>query len=385
MAAVTQTNRRIPISFWPLLALTLAGVALAIYRLAVGLGPTTNMSDHYPWGIWITIDLFLIPVAGAAFTISLISYFLGREDYHSIIRPAVLAGFIIYGVVGVLLFLDIGRWNQFYNIFVPGYINLHSFLEEISLCVTLYTGILVLEVAPVFLEKWNIKAPIKWIERGIFVIAGAGIVLSMLHQSSLGSLFLLMSHKLHPLWWTPALPLLFYLQAVYTGLGTTAIAIYLIWRALGISNNRELFRRIGQAMSINLMLYLTLKVGDWMGSGEVPLLLKPDAFGLLAWLQLIIGIFIPLGILLSKLVSHSAGPFWAGVFALIGTFIDRLIVSWIGLAEPSPLPYTPSWIEILITIGMTAGGFLLYGAVVRYFNLFPKPKHLAEHGFQSAD
>jgi Ni/Fe-hydrogenase subunit HybB-like protein len=373
MAAITKTDKPVPVSFWPLLAFTLLGIALAIYRLVVGLGPSTNMSDHYPWGIWITIDLFLIPVAGAAFTISLLSYFLGREDYHSIIRPAVLAGFIGYSIVGVLLFLDIGRWNQFYNIFNPGFINLHSFLEEISLCVTLYTGILVLEVAPVFLEKRGYTAPIKWIERGIFLIAGAGIVLSMLHQSSLGSLFLLMPYKLHPLWWTPALPLLFYLQAVYTGLSATAIAISLLWRAMGIPIDRVLFRRIGQAMSINLMLYLAIKIGDWMGSGEVPLLLKPDAFGFLAWFQLIIGIFIPLAILLSKLVGHSAGPFWAGVFALIGTFIDRLIITWIGLAEPSHLPYMPSWIEILIAIGMIAGGFLVYGAVVRYFKLFPEP------------
>lgn len=374
MAAITKTERKVPLSFWPLFAFTLLGVGLVIYRLVVGLGPTTNLNDHYPWGLWITIDLFLIPVAGAAFTISLISYFLGREDYHSIIRPAVLAGVIGYGIVGVLLFLDIGRWHQFYNIFVPPWINLHSFLEEISLCVTLYSGILVLEIAPVFLEKWGYKTPIRWIERGIFLIAGAGIVLSMLHQSSLGSLFLLMPHKLHPLWWTPALPLLFYLQAVYTGLGATAIAVRLVWRAMKLPINRELFRRIGQAMSINLMLYLAVKVGDWMGGGKVPLLLQPDAFGLIAWLELIIGIFIPLAILLSKLVGHTAGPFWAGVFALIGTFIDRLVISWVGLAQPSPVSYFPSWIEILITIGMLAGGFLLYGAVVRYFRLFPEPK-----------
>ncbi|NJC96531.1 MAG: hypothetical protein C3F07_07775 [Anaerolineales bacterium] len=375
MAIVTKSRSQIPVSFWPLLVLTLIGVGLAIYRLVVGLGPTTNLNDHYPWGLWITIDLFLIPVAGAAFTISLISYFLGRADYHSIIRPAVLAGFIGYSIVGILLFMDIGRWHQFYNIFVPPWINLHSFLEEISLCVTLYTGILILEIAPVFLEKWGYKTPIRWIERGIFVIAGAGIVLSMLHQSSLGSLFLLMPHKLHPLWWTPALPLLFYLQAVYTGLGATAVVIRIIWRALKLPINRELFRRIGQAMSINLMLYAAIKVGDWMGAGEVPLLLKPDIFGMIAWLQFLIGIVLPLGILLSKLVGHTAGPFWAGVFALIGTFIDRLVISWVGLAEPSPVSYFPSWIEIMITVGMIAGGFLLYGAVVRYFKIFPEPEH----------
>ena len=374
MAALTRPNKsntNLPFAFWPLLALTLLGVGLAIYRLVVGLGVSTNLSDHYPWGIWITVDLFIIPVAGAAFTISLISYFLGREDYHSIIRPAVLAGFMGYGVVGVLLFLDIGRWTQFYNIFVPGFINLHSFLEEVSLCITLYTIILILEVAPVFLEKWGYKTPIRWIDRSIFVIAGAGIVLSILHQSSLGSLFLLMSHKLHPLWWTPALPLLFYLQAVYTGLGATAIAISLIWRALKLPIDRVLFRRIGQAMSINLMLYACIKIGDWMGAGEIPLLLNPDAFGLLAWFQFLIGIILPLVILLSKLVGHTAGPFWAGVFALIGTFIERLVVSWIGLAEPNPVSYVPSFTEIFITIGMIAGGILLYGVIVRYFKLFP--------------
>lgn len=373
MAVMTKSREQIPTSFWPLLLVTLLGAGLAVYRLVVGLGPATNLNDHYPWGLWITVDLFLIPVSGAAFTISLISYFLGRDDYHSVIRPAVLAGFLGYSVVGILLFLDIGRWHHFYNIFVFPWVNLHSFLEEISLCVTLYTGILVLEIAPVFLEKWGYTAPIRWIDRGIFLIAGAGIVLSMLHQSSLGSLFLLMPYKLHPLWWTPALPLLFYLQAVCTGLGMAAVAIRLVWRALGIPIQRELFRRIGQAMSINLMLFAAIKVGDWLGSEEIPLLLKPDIFGLIAWMQFIVGIVIPLGILLSKLVGHTGGPFWAGIFVLIGTFIDRLMISWVALAEPSPVTYFPSWVEILITVGMIAGAVLVYGVVVRYFKLFPEP------------
>lgn len=374
MAALAKPRQKIPNVFWPLLALTLLGVGLAIYRLVVGLGPTTNMSDHYPWGIWITVDLFLIPVAGAAFTISWLSYFLGRDKYHSIIRPAVVAGLIGYGIVAVLLFLDIGRWNQFYNILNPGILNMHSFLEEISLSVTFYSLILVLEAAPIFLEKWNIQAPIKWINRSIFFIAGAGVVLSMLHQSSLGSLFLLMPHKLHPLWWSPALPLLFYFQAIYTGLGTVAIAITLVWRALKIPMDREMIRRLGQAMTLNLLLYAAIKFGDLMGAGKLPLLFQADAFTLIAWLELGLGVLLPLAILLSKLVGHSAGPFWAGVFALMGTFINRLMVSWVGLAEPSPVSYIPSWIEIMVTVGLIAGGFLLYGVIVRYFRLFPEPK-----------
>lgn len=371
MAVVTKSKQPVPTSFWPLLALALLGVGLSIYRLVVGLGPTTNMNDHYPWGIWITVDLFFIPVAGAAFTISWLSYFLGRDKFHSIIRPAVVAGLIGYIVVAILLFLDIGRWNQFYNILNPGILNIHSFLEEISLSVTFYTVILILEAAPIFLERWNIQAPIKWINRGIFWIAGAGVVLSMLHQSSLGSMFLLMEHKLHPLWWSPALPLLFYFQAIYTGLGTAAIAITLVWRALKTDMDREVYRRLGQALTLNLLLYTAIKFGDLMGAGKLHLLFSADPFAYIAWLELGLGVLLPLFILLSKLVGHSAGPFWASVFALMGTFINRLMISWIGLAEPNPVSYFPSWIEIMVTIGLTAGGFLVYGVIVRYFRLLP--------------
>jgi Ni/Fe-hydrogenase subunit HybB-like protein len=369
----------VPYSFWPLVALSAIGIGLSIYRLAVGLGPTTNMSDHYPWGIWITLDFFLIPVAGAAFTISLISYFFTRKHYHTIIRPAVLAGVLGYLIVGALLLLDIGRWHQFYNILVPSYINLHSFLEEVSLSVTFYTLILLIEIAPVFLERWNIRTPIRWIDRSIMLISGLGIIFSVMHQSSLGSMFLILPYKLHPLWWTPALPILFFLQATYTGLGTTAIAITLIWKAKGLPLDKVLFRRIGQAMGINLVLYLAVRAGDWMGAGEVELLLFPDAFGLLAWIEISIGVLIPLLILFSKLVGHSAGPFWAGVFALIGTFINRLIMSWIGLAEPSPVPYTPHWIELAIAVGLIAAGLLAYGIVVRYFKLFPDQSEAPTH------
>lgn len=371
---ITPKKSTLPANFFPLLVLTLLAIGLSIYRLIVGLGPTTNMNDHYPWGIWITIDLFIIPIAGAAFTISLISFFFGYEDYRSVLRPAVVAGFLGYTIVGILLFLDIGRWNQFYNIFNPGILNLHSFLEEISLCVTLYMVILTLEVLPIFLENSRFKNSIRWIESGIYIISGIGILLSSLHQSSLGSLFLLMSHKLHPLWYTPALPLLFFLQAGYTGLGATAIAIALISRAKNIPPNRKLIRRIGQAMGINLLLYICIRIGDWMGAGEIPLLLSPDAFGLVAWLELTLGILIPLAILFTKLIGHSQGPFWASVFVLMGTFINRLMITWVGLAEPSSITYMPSWIEIMITVGFIAGGYMVFERIVHFYKLLPEKR-----------
>jgi Ni/Fe-hydrogenase subunit HybB-like protein len=375
MATLIESRQRIPRSFYPLLLLTLFGIGLAVYRLAVGLGPTTNMTDDYPWGIWITVDVFLIPVAGAAFTVSLISYFFGRKHCHEVIRPAVLAGFLGYGVVGALLFMDIGRWNQMYNVFVPNYINYHSFLWEIALCVTLYTLLLVIEVSPIFLERFNIQTPIKWINRSIYVIAGAGIILSSLHQSSIGSMFLLMSHKLHPLWWTPALPLFFFIQALFSGLATTAIAVNLTWRGLDLPFDRTLFVRLSQFLRAFLIVYVILKFVDWAWAGDLGLLFKFDIFGVMVWAELFIGVFVPLAILFSKYGTEPGSTSLAGGLILMGILLHRLVVSGLGLAVPTSQTYVPHWMEVGMVIGFVAGAFLIYGATARYFRLFPQEQN----------
>ena len=372
MTAITQRRRNIPVSYILLGLLTLLGLALGIYRLVVGLGPTTNLNDHYPWGLWITLDVFLIPVAGAAFTVSAISYFFSRERCHSIIRPALLLGFLGYVAVAALLIMDIGRWPQFYNILVPGYINLHSFLEEIALAVTIYTLLLLVEAAPIVLERWNLQAPIRWINRAVLIIAGAGVAISTMHQSSLGSMWLLTSPRLHPIWWTPILPWLFLVQSFFTGLISAGMIAYVTWNKLGEQHDRKLMLRCGQIVAGMMVVYLLMKVGDWLVAGEIGLLFNSGVQSLLIWGELIIGIFVPLAILFSKAGKRPEGVFWAGVWTLMGTFLNRLMVSWIGLARPAWATYVPSWTEIFIAVGVIAAAALAYILAARFFNLFPE-------------
>jgi Ni/Fe-hydrogenase subunit HybB-like protein len=375
MTALTQKRRSIPLSFYPLLLLTLLGVGLGIYRLVVGLGPTTNLSDHYPWGLWIGLDIFLIPAAGAAFTVSAISHFFGREAYHRVLRPAVLAGLLGYVAVTVILILDLGRWHQFYNILVPGYINLHSFLEEVALSVTLYTMVLMLETAPTLLEKWNLDIPIRFIEGGIMLIAGVGILISAIHQSSLGSMFLILNHRLHPIWWTPILPLLFLTQALFGGIATAAIVVKLTREGMGMPLDRELFSKMGRLIRTLLAFYLVCKVGDWLLTGELGLLFSSGGYSPLIWAELIMGVILPLAILFSKLGNRPDGVFWAGVWIVMGLFINRLTVSWIGLEAPAWAIYVPHWIEVVSSVGIAAGAFLVYGIITHFFNLFPEHEH----------
>jgi Ni/Fe-hydrogenase subunit HybB-like protein len=367
-----QTRRPIPLVFWPLLLLTLVGVALAVYRLAVGLGPTTNMSDDYPWGIWITIDIFVIPAAGAAFTTALITYFLHRQRYHEIIRPAILIGLLGYSVVGLLLIMDIGRWHQAYNVFVPPYINIHSFLWEIALCVTLYTLVLVAENAPTYLERWNLHSPIRIVTMGILAIAGAGIVLSTLHQSSIGSMFLIMEHKLHPLWWTPALPLFYFVQAVFGGLATAVVVTYVTWAGLDLTIDETLVVRIGKVLRVMLLVYLGLRAVDTLAAGELDMMFSSGMFSLLVWAEIIIGVVAPLVILFSNYAKSAEGVFIAGVFILTGLLLDRLVISGLGLAVPTADTYVPHWMEVMISVGFISGALLVYGATTRYFDLFPR-------------
>jgi Ni/Fe-hydrogenase subunit HybB-like protein len=318
------------------------------------------------------VDIYVIPIAGAAFTISAISYFFRRESYHAIVRPAVLVGLLGYSIVAVLLIMDIGQWPQAYNVFLPGYINIHSFLWEIALCVTLYTIVLILEVAPMILERWRIQTPIRLIDRSILVIAGAGVVLSALHQSSIGSMFLIMSHKLHPLWWTPALPLLYFIQSLYGGLAMAANVVYITERGMNRPLSRTLMVRIGRLVRALLIIYVVLRLGDTLLAGEFDLMFNSGIFSLLLWTEIVVGVLAPLAVLFSKRAETPEGVFLAGVLASIGLLLDRLVASGLGIAVPTTQTYVPHWMEVMISVGFIAGGFLVYGAVTRFFDLFPE-------------
>jgi Ni/Fe-hydrogenase subunit HybB-like protein len=340
--------------------------------MVVGLGPTSNMNDEYPWGIWITVDIFIIPAAGAAFTTAFMTYFLRRRQYHDIIRPAVLTGFLGYAVVALLLVMDIGRWHQAYNVFLPGFINIHSFLWEIALCVTLYTLVLVVETVPTYLERWNIQNPIRLVNRAILIIAGAGVVLSALHQSSIGSMFLIMSHKLHPLWWSSGLPVFYFVQAVFGGLAMAACVAYVTWSGLGKPVDASLIVRIGRAVRAVLVFYALLRTVDTLMAGEFGDLFTSGVFSVLVLTEIVIGVFAPLGILFSKWGKNVEGVYFSGIFILTGLLLNRLVMSGLGLSVPTEQTYVPHWMELMITVGFISGALLVFGATTRYFEMFPK-------------
>ena len=372
---ITANKGRLSVGYLILVALAVVGLAVGVVRLVNGLGATTNLSDDYPWGLWIVYDVFFIPVSAGAFMISAVTHIYNREEYHTIARPVVLAGFLGYVFVVVILLMDLGRWHKFYNILIPWYWNLHSFMFEVSMCVTLYTGILIMEVAPAILERLNWQKLLRVIRPLTVLIAVAGIVLSSLHQSSLGSLFLLMPYKLHPLWWTPLLPLLFFASAAFGGLSMAIFVAVVSFRVFRRHLKLGLLSDLARIVSIMLGIYLVLKVGDLALAGELGLMFSQGWLSLLFLAEMVIGVIAPMIIFGTRRMRESgSGLFWGAGCVLVGLAINRTNVALLGLKAPGGAVYFPHWIEFAVAGASVAAGVLLFALAARLLPVFPEPQ-----------
>ena len=206
----TLASRRFRPGFWTIVAgiLFLAFLTVTVIRFTKGLGAVTNLSDKFPWGIWIGFDLLCgVGLAAGAFTLTAVVHLFNLKKFEPIVRPTILTGFLGYSFVIVALLLDLGQpWRIWHAII---YWNPHSVMFEVAWCVMLYTTVLAVEFAPVVLERFGFNAPARFIHRLITPLVILGVMLSTLHQSSLGTLYLIVPSKLHPLWYSPMLPVQF--------------------------------------------------------------------------------------------------------------------------------------------------------------------------------
>jgi Ni/Fe-hydrogenase subunit HybB-like protein len=255
------------------------------------------------------------------------------------------------------------------------YWNLHSFMFEVSMCVTIYTGILIMEVAPAILERLKWQNLLGMIRPLTVLIAGAGIVLSSLHQSSLGSLFLLMPYKLHPLWWTPLLPLMFFTAAAFSGLSMAIFVAVVSFRAFRRHLELGLLTDLAKIVSIMLGIYLVLKVGDLLLAGELGLVLSEGWLSLLFLAEMVIGVIVPMILLgTRKIRESSSGLLWGATCVLVGLALNRTSVPLLALKATSGAVYFPHWMEFTVAAACVAAGVLLFTQAVRFLPVFPESK-----------
>lgn len=382
----TDLRKALPISWaeglvlLALAALAALGLGVAAVRFMRGLGATTGLSDAYPWGIWISFDVFIVPFSAGAFTLAAIVYLLNDERYHVLVPPVVLAGLLGYTMVCAVLLVDLGLPHRFYNIIA--FLNPKSFMFEISWCVMLYLLVLVLEFSPVVLERLGWEGPHRLVRSFTVVFVSAGIILSSLHQSSLGSMWLLLQAKLHPLWWTPILPLLFLLTAVAGGLCMVILVSVVAARAYRRPLRTHLLANLGRAVSAFLLLYGAAKLADLAIAGELGLLFRPGALTLLFWAELLLGIAAPVLLFSLPRLQATGGGLLAGSLAgLLGLALNRANISMFAIWRPAGTTYAPHWMEVAILVGALATAVLVFALAARFLPMLgPADGEEAAHG-----
>jgi len=353
-----------------LLLLVGLGIAAAIYRFGVGLGASTNLTDDMPWGLWVAVDVLSgVALAAGGFAITAAVYIFNMKKYKSIARPAILTAFVGYAIVLVGLAIDVGKPISAWRPLI--FWQPHSVMFEVFWCITIYTTVLAFEFAPAFLERVKWETPLKIIHVLHYPLVIAGIVLSFLHQSSLGGFFLIMPSKLSHLWYTPNLPYLFYLSAIAAGLAMVSVEGIISTRALKRNvDEMPILQGLGRGARITLIIYLVAKIADMTYQGNWPLLFAGTKASLFWSVELIVGVIVPIVLYSMKSVRESEnGLLVTSGLVLFGVVLNRFDVNFFAQAGTDTL-YFPSVWEMLVTIGLISAIILAYRLAVMHLPVF---------------
>jgi len=364
--------RNFRLTFWKaVLGLVLiAGAAATVLRFVEGLGASTHLSDSFPWGLWIGFDVMCgVMLAAGGFTLTATVYIFNLESFRPIVRPTVLTAFLGYVLVVVALLFDLGRGYRIWHPLVMW--NPRSVMFEVAWCVTLYTTVLSLEFAPIIFERLRLEKLIRIQHAIVIPLVIAGVMLSTLHQSSLGSLYLIVPEKLHPFWYSPLLPLLFFSSAICVGLAMTIFESSMSARHFGKHLEMSLLRKLGRALLVGLIVYSVLRIQDLFDRGALRLLAHGGYETGLFLLEITIGLALPIVLLLIPRVRESSGGLYlASVLVVLGFVTNRMNVAITGMEASTGVHYFPKWTEWAVTASIIGAGFAIFALAVKYLPIF---------------
>ena len=366
---------------WMLFAILAGGIALTVARYTEGLGGVTNLSDTYPWGIWKAFNVVAgVGLGGAGFTIMGTVYVFNAERFRPIVRPAILLAFLAYTSVAVALVIDIGKsWAIWHPIVMW---NPTSILFDVAWCLMLYTSVLLLEGSGMLFERMGWKRLLKIQHAVTLPIVIVGILLSTLHQSSLGALFLIVPGKLHAFWYTELIPLLFLLSAIGAGLAMVIVLGRLATSRMGERVPTPVLLDLGQILFAVLGVYGVVRLYDLGARGMLG-----EAFGLsyeavMLQVELLLGVALPFAVLaVPHLRTNIRWVYAASLVAVAGFVTNRLNVAITGLESAQGGHYVPAWSEMLISLMVVAAAFAAFRVGAGLLGVFPqRPSHVSDRG-----
>jgi len=376
-----------------LTALMLLGLGFGAYRLLAGLGAATNLNNQYPLGLWIGLDVASgVALAAGGFTSASLVYIFNREHFHAIIRPALLTAMLGYTFVAIGLLFDLGRWYVIWHPMLPSMWQGNSVLFEVAICVMLYLNILYLEFAPIVCERFigrvrlpgtfsklnntidlGIRIASHILARIMPVLIIAGVVLSCLHQSSLGTLMVIAPYKLHPLYWSQFLPLFFLLSAIAVGFPMIIIESLLSARTLKREPEMHVLTQLAKYCPWLMGIYILFRTTDLLLRGTWIFLFEPSTANLVFWIEFGLLTVVPCCLFMSRDVRSNprALAIASGMYVL-GIALNRCAIFFLAVNPPyAQKAYVPALTEFGLTIGLVLCIIFCYRAAVHWLPVLP--------------
>lgn len=374
--------------------IALNGLIFLALRLIFGVGAITNLDNQHPWGIWIGIDVAAgVALAAGGFTTAALGHIMHREEYEVVIRPALLTALLGYTFVALSVAIDLGRWYSIWHPLI--FWNGNSVLFEVGICVMIYVSVLYIEFLPIVTKKFignvrfkgmlaKLNSPVdkllRILDRGLdktmFIFIIAGVVLSCLHQSSLGTLMVIAGPKMHPLWQTPILPLLFLISAICVGFPMVIMESLIASRSFKLKPEMHVLSKLGSYIGPMLGIYLAFKVIDILIREAFVYLMVLSTESVMFSIEIIFGIILPMRLFFSKVVRESPlGIFIASMLVILGVVLNRLNNFIVAYNPPyATTSYFPSIGEISVTLGFVCIEVLMYRLIVKYFPIISIPE-----------
>ena len=362
-----------------------AAVVVGVARFLNGLGATTSLTDDTPWGLWIGFDVFGgVALAAGGFVIAGTVYVFHLEKYRPILRAAVLTAFLGYAAVVVGLLFDLGKpWNIWRPVF---HWQPHSALFEVAWCVILYLTVLALEFSPVVLENSRFKLLYRLLKKATVPLVILGIMLSTLHQSSLGTLMVLAPYRVHPLWYSPILPPLFFVSAVGLGLAMVIVESRVSSWLYQHEPEASLSEGLARVSAFVLAFYGCLRIGDLAIRGSLSQVTDGSWMSTLFIAELAMSTIVP--VFIFALPRTRKTPSWVvgGAFLVVAGFVlNRISVSGLATLGATGSDYVPAWTELSISVGVVAAAALAFFFFVEHFNVYETPQSQEAPSVPTAD
>lgn len=367
--------RKVKGVLWFVLGVTFV---VACARFFSGLGTVTDLTDRTPWGLWIGFDVMAgVALAAGGFVLAALVYCFRQEKFRPLLRPAILTAFLGYVAVAVGLLFDLGRpWNIWRPMFFWQH---HSVLFEVAWCVMLYTTVLALEFLPVPLEGSRFHGVARFLKRFSLPLVILGIMLSTLHQSSLGSLFLITPGRVHPLWYSPILPLLFFVSAVGLGLAMVTFESRATSWLYGKKSEDPLLISLMRPLAVVLLLYAGIRFVDLAARGVLPLAFEWTWESTLFWFEMVVSALLPAALILSGAAKKGGRALsWIAGLVVVGFVLHRIDTAGISGITRAGVRYFPSWEEIVTSMGVVSAAILAFLFFVERYRVYPPEEEPAE-------